>query len=107
MTAQPPPSLPLMDTPRVQPFPRPAPAFRIEPESGPERVEDVGPALLEMAQAIARICATRILLLLALVAASGLWSLTTFDPTQLRIIASVGFSVLIVLPLVALYWKKG
>lgn len=113
MTAQPPPVMPRMDPPlNVQPFPaQPSPArqpsFRIEPEPGPDRVEDVGPALLEMAQAIARICATRVLLLLALVAASALWSLTTWDPTHLRIIASVGFSVLIVLPLVALYWRKG
>lgn len=115
MTAQPPPVLPQRDMfENVQEFPRAErptmplpPRFRIEPEPGPSRVEDVGPALLEMAQAIARICATRVLLLLALVVASALWSLTVWEPTNLRGYAAVGFSVLILWPLVGLYWKKG
>ncbi len=105
---QPPPTLP--ERGNVQNFPAPPPvrsqpSFRIEPE--PVREEDVGPALLEMAQAIAHICATRVLLLLALVVASALWSVMVWQPTEMRMYAVVGFSALIVLPLVLLYWKRG
>lgn len=112
MTAQPPPNLPSRDDSlNVQQFPIHSPPFRpqfrIEPETGPQRPEDVGPALLEMAQAIARICATRVLLLLAVVTASAVWGYTVWEPTQLRIIAAGVFSVLTVFPLVGLYLRKG
>jgi hypothetical protein len=112
MSAQPPPTLPQRDMfENVQAFPAAAPqvrpSFRIEPEPGPAREEDVGPALLEMAQAIARICATRILLLLAVITASGVWSFCVYEPTQLRIIAAAVFSGLTVFPLVFLYLRKG
>ncbi len=107
---QPPPPLP--ERGNVQDFPARAapppvrPPFRMEPEPS-VREEDVGPALLEMAQAIAHICATRVLLLLALVVASALWSVMVWQPTEMRMYAVVGFSALIVLPLVLLYWKRG
>jgi hypothetical protein len=114
MATQPPPTLPQMDMfaqPNVHQHPssapRAVPSFRIEPEPGPAREEDVGPALLEMAQAIARICATRILLLLAVITASGVWSFCVYDPTQLRIAAAGVFSLMTVFPLVFLYLRKG
>lgn len=112
MSQQPPPTLPMFEN--VHPHPSAAapatprqPSFRIEPEPGPQRVEDVDSALLQMAQAIARICATRVLLLLAVVTAAGLWGYTVYDPSQLRIIAASLFSVLTMAPLVLLYWKRG
>ncbi len=112
MSAQPPPPLPQRDMfENVQVFPASPPpvrpSFRIEPEPGPTREEHVNPALLEMAQAISRICATRILLLLAVVTSSGIWSYTVFEPTQLRIAAAGVFSVLTMFPLVFLYLRKG
>lgn len=111
MAAQPPPQLPGFEN--IHPHPAAAaaaprqPAFRIEPEPGPARPEDVDSALLAMAQAIARICATRVLLLLAVVTAAGLWGYTVYDPVQLRIVAASLFSGVTVFPLVLLYWKKG
>jgi len=111
--AQAPPTLPQRDmfpetivTQFPAQTPPQRPAFRIDSEPGPAQ-EDVGPALLEMAQAVSRICATRILLLLSVVAAAGLWGYTVYDPTQLRIGAASLSSVLTVLPLVWLYYKKG
>lgn len=103
----PPPTMP----PNVASFPQPPqavpPRVRFDPEPGPQREEDVGPALLGMAQAIARICATRILLLLAVVTASAIWCYTVYDPSQMRIIAAGVFSACILWPLVMLYWKRG
>lgn len=112
MAAQPPPPLPQMEMPFGNGHAHPAapprqPVFRIEPEPGPQRPEDVDSALLNMAQAISRICATRVLLLLAVVTASAVWGYTVYDPTQLRIVAAGVFSFMTVWPLALLYFKRG
>ncbi len=77
-----------------------------EPAAGP-RDADLTPSLLDMARAIAAICATRVLLLLAvLFSGTGLvW--TIYDPTTLRIVASTAYAVVVVWPLTALFWKRG
>jgi len=60
-----------------------------------------------MARTIASICATRILLLLAVITGAGIWSYTIWDPTRDRLFAAVAFSLVFVLPHVILYWKRG
>jgi hypothetical protein len=77
-----------------------------EAAAGP-RDADLTPSLIEMARAIAAICATRVLLLLAvLFSGTGLvW--TIYDPTTLRIIASTAYAVVVVWPLTALFWRRG
>lgn len=110
MAQQPPPTLPMFEN--VHPHPSAPvtsrqPSFRIEPEPGPQRPEDVDAVWLNMAQAISRICATRVLLLLAVVTASAVWGYTVFDPTQLRIVAAGVFSFMTVWPLALLYFKRG
>jgi hypothetical protein len=50
---------------------------------------------------------TRLLALIAVVAACAMWGWTTYDPTQIRIYAAAGFSVSVLLPTVLLYFRKG
>ena len=85
---------------------RPRFAIVSEEPAGPKD-GDLTPSLLEMARAIASICATRVLLLLAvLFSGTGLvW--TICDPTTLRIIASTAYAVVVVWPLTALFWRRG
>ena len=88
--------------PRPIPF-RPVP----EPVPGPARMEHVNPALLETAQAVSRIVATRFLLLIAVVTASAIWGAVIYDPTPLGIYAGAVYSVVGMWPLVFLYLRKG
>jgi hypothetical protein len=60
-----------------------------------------------MARAIAAICATRILLLLAVLFSGAGLIWTICDPTQLRIIASTAYAVVVIWPLTALHWRRG
>ncbi len=85
---------------------RPRFAIVSEEPAGPKDA-DLTPSLIEMARAIASICATRILLLLAvLFSGTGLvW--TIYDPTTLRITASTAYAVVVVWPLTALFWRRG
>jgi len=75
-------------------------------QPGPE-AEDVGPGYVEMARAVAAICATRILLLIAVLTGSLIWSYVIYDPTRDRLYAAIAFSLVFVLPQVALFWKRG
>lgn len=75
-------------------------------QPGPEEA-DVGPSFIEMARAVASICATRILLLICVITGCGIWSYVCFDPTRDRLYAAVAFSVVFVVPQVALYWRRG
>jgi hypothetical protein len=77
-----------------------------EPQPGP-REDDIGPQLVQTARAIATICATRLLLLIATLGGAGMWAFTIYDPQRERLYAAVAFSLVFVLPLVALYWKRG
>ena len=110
---QPPPVVPLRDG--LAPPPRPAPpsptphvpqgeAARWKPQ---EPIANVTPQYVAMARAVSQILATRVLLLIAVVTASGVWGYTIYDPLQLRIIAASAFSVLGVAPLIWLYFRKG
>lgn len=105
--SQPPP---VVNFPGAQPPPaRPAPP----PVQAPQRplfsepVQQVNAQYIQMARAVSQILATRILLLIAVLTASGIWAFTIYDPVQLRIIAAGSFSVLGVAPLIWLYFRKG
>ena len=77
-----------------------------ETQPGPA-VEDVGPTFIEVARSISAICATRILLMIAVATGAGIWSWTIFDPTRDRLYAAVAFSIVFVGPLAALYNRRG
>lgn len=107
---QPPPVVPIRDglaqvppVPTTRPAPAPPPAQRLFTEP----VQQVTPQLVQMARAVSQILATRVLLMIAVITASGVWGYTIYDPLQLRIIAASAFSVLGVAPLIWLYHKKG
>lgn len=53
------------------------------------------------------ILSARLLGLLAVIAACGIWSFAVWDPTMPRTIAASLFSVTVLFPLVMLYWKAG
>jgi hypothetical protein len=89
------------------PFPAGRP-FSILPDEPPGPSErDVTPSLIEMARAVAAICASRILLLLAVLISAPIWTYTAYEPSTLRIVAASAYSVLGVLPLVVLFYKRG
>lgn len=75
-------------------------------QPGPD-VEDIGPDYISMARALAQICATRMLLMIAVLTGSAIWAWTTYQPTQDRLYVAIAFSLVFVLPQVALYWKRG
>lgn len=62
---------------------------------------------LATARAISAICATRILLLIAVIAGTGVWGATIYDPSRDRLYAAIAFSLVFVLPQVVLYYRKG
>jgi hypothetical protein len=70
-------------------------------------VEDIGATYVETARAIASICATRALLMLAVLTGAAIWLFTAYDPTRDRMIAAVAFSIVFLGPLTALYARKG
>jgi hypothetical protein len=49
----------------------------------------------------------RLLALIAVLAACAMWGWAVYDPTQIRIAAAGGFSLSVLLPTVALYWRRG
>ena len=76
--------------------------------------EQPGPGATEVtrdfvatARRIASICATRVLLLIAVLAGVGVWGLTIWEPTDKRLAAAVAFSLVFVLPQTVLYWRRG
>lgn len=77
-----------------------------ERQPGPEAT-DIGPNFVEMARTVAQICATRMLLMIAVITGSGIWGWTIYDPQRDRLYAAVAFSLVFVLPQVALYWRRG
>jgi multidrug resistance efflux pump len=77
-----------------------------EKQPGPE-AEDVGPDFVQVARSIAQICATRILLLIAVLTGAGIWAFTIWSPETPRLYAAVAFSIVFVIPQVALFWKRG
>jgi len=77
-----------------------------ERQPGPA-AEDIGATYVETARAIAAICASRILLMIGVVAGAGIWAFTIWQPETARLYAAVAFSIVFLLPLVVLYWKRG
>ena len=81
--------------------------FSDEQPAGPVE-DDVKPALIEMARAVAAIAATRTLLLIAVLTGAGIWGYTVVvDPTRDRLLAAIAYSVVFVIPQVALFWRRG
>ncbi len=78
----------------------------IDNQPGPEAA-DVGPSYVEMARAVAAICATRILLLISTITGSAIWGYAVIDPTRDRLYAAGAYSIVFVLPQILLYLKKG
>lgn len=68
---------------------------------------DLGPTYVEVARQIAAICATRILLMIAVLTGAAIWCFTVYDPSRDRLYAAIAFSLVFVLPQVALFWKRG
>jgi uncharacterized membrane protein len=75
-------------------------------QPGPD-AEHIDANFIEMARSIAAICATRMLLMIAVVTGSVIWIWATYLPTQDRLYVAMAFSVVFVLPQVILYWKRG
>lgn len=69
--------------------------------------EEITRTYVDTARAIAAICSTRILLLIAVLTGSLIWAFTIWDPERERLYAAVAFSLVFVLPQVALYYRKG
>ena len=67
----------------------------------------INPNFIEMARSIAAICATRMLLMVAVVTGAAIWIWTTWQPTDERLYVAIAFSLVFVLPQVALFWKRG
>lgn len=75
-------------------------------QPAPEPVK-IDRAFVDVALAISEICATRILLLITVLTGSAMWLWTTYDPTRDRLYAAVAFSLVFVVPQVALFWRRG
>jgi hypothetical protein len=78
-------------------------AAPIDPVAEP----DISPSFVEMARVVASIAATRILLLIAVLTGAMIWGATIYDPTHDRIAAAVAYSLVFVIPQVALFWRRG
>lgn len=50
---------------------------------------------------------SRILALIAVIAACVIWSYSVYEPELQRTYAAIAFSLTVFLPAVALYWRKG
>jgi hypothetical protein len=83
----------------------PTPLFAPQ-QPGPVEA-DVGQSFIQMARAVASIAATRMLLLITVLTGAAIWIFTVYDPTHDRQLAAVAFSVVFVIPQVALYWRRG
>ena len=75
-------------------------------QPGPEEA-DVTPELIVMVRAVAAIAATRVLLLIAVLTGSAIWGYTIIDPSRDRLFAAIAFSIVFVIPQVALFWRRG
>lgn len=77
-----------------------------ERQPGPT-ADDVHSEFVETARAIAKICATRALLLIAVVTGAAIWGFTCWEPERDRLYVAIAFSIVFVLPLAALYYRRG
>jgi hypothetical protein len=77
-----------------------------EKQPGPAE-GDIGPTFIEVARTVSQICATRMLLMIAVMTGAVIWGYTIFDPSRDRLYAAIAFSIVFVGPLAALYHRKG
>ena len=78
-----------------------------QPPEGPTE-QAATPEFIAMIRAVANIAATRILLLIAVLTGSAIWTYTVMvDPSRDRLFAAIAFSIVFVIPQVALYWRRG
>lgn len=63
--------------------------------------------LVSMVNAAVKVLNARLLCILSLLGAIGFWGLCMADPTVLRIICGACYSVGVLLPVLAMYSKKG
>jgi hypothetical protein len=96
VVAMPPPPPRLEPAPVVQ-----EPQVRLSPIA---QIKKEYPAVLIAALDV---LSARLLGLIAVVAACGIWSFAVWDPNPVRTIAAGLFSVTVLGPIVALYWKAG
>ena len=68
---------------------------------------DLTPNFIETARTISKICATRALLMVAVLTGAAIWLWTIYDPSRDRLYAAVAFSIVFVGPLAGLYARKG
>ena len=80
--------------------------FLPQSQSGPDAT-DINATFVQQARAIAAICATRMLLMVAVITGAMIWGYTIWDPARDRLYAAIAFSLVFVLPQVALYWRRG
>ena len=78
----------------------------LEPQVGPT-AESIGGNFVQTARSIASICATRMLLMIAVITGAAIWGYTIYDPSRDRLYAAIAFSIVFVGPLAALYHRKG
>jgi hypothetical protein len=74
--------------------------------SGPDAA-GIDSTYVQTARAIAAICATRMLLMIAVITGAAIWGYTIWDPSRDRLYAAIAFSLVFVGPLAALYHRKG
>lgn len=78
------------------------------PDQPPGPTEaDLGPSYVEMARAIAAICAARILALIAVIGAVAMFGYVVVAPEPWRLYAAIAYAVCVLFPIVILYLRKG
>ena len=87
--------------PNVTQFPKfaPLPDLSTDKRSRPDYVATITAAL--------DVLGARLLALIAVIAACAIWGYSVYDPTQMRTYAAIGFSLTVLMPTVALYWRRG
>jgi len=75
-------------------------------QPGPQE-DQIDRSFVETARTIAAICATRILLLVAVLTGAAIWCATVYDPTRDRLYAAVAFSLVFVIPQTLLFYRRG
>jgi hypothetical protein len=77
-----------------------------EPRPGPSEA-DLTPSTLEMVQALSKICATRVLGLIAVVGAVAMFGFAVSVPDTIRTATVAAYAAVVLWPIIFLYIKKG
>jgi hypothetical protein len=94
------------DPANVQQFPG-APRFAFTPEKTEKQDARSRPDYVATITAGLDVLGARLLGLIATIAACALWGFSVYEPELLRTYAALGFSITVLLPLVALYYRRG